>query len=61
MLLVEAVVGGIRVPGSVCFSYQGKVVQGLAACGIHVFVAVSIGVLCDMWHVSTGYGRHRIS
>lgn len=60
MLFVEAVVGGIRVPGSV-LSYQEKAVQGLAACGTHVFIAVSTGVLCDMWHVSAGYGRHRTS
>lgn len=32
--------------------------QGLAACGIHVFVAVSVGVLCDMWHVSAGGAGH---
>ena len=37
MLFVEAVVGGIWVPGSV-LSYQEKAVQGLAACGTHVFI-----------------------
>lgn len=61
VLCAGAAVGGIHVPGPVFFSHQGKVVQGLASWGTHLFVAVSLGVLCDMWHVSESCGRHSTS